>query len=86
MTDPARALHASLIKPPVIDLAIVKTIWLSLFENGDMLFAPVANICKRLSQVNGGVEIMPNPEQEHLSIKLVDSADRTISPCGGSMG
>jgi hypothetical protein len=48
----------------VIDLAIVKTTWLSLFENGDMLFAPVANVCKRLTQVNGSVGIMPDPEQK----------------------
>jgi hypothetical protein len=85
-------LEAPLPEPPVregealaavVILAVLEPNRAPLLEDGAGLGHAVRNAREQLRQVERGVGVVIDPEQEHLSVQLVHMTDGTLGNVGG---
>jgi hypothetical protein len=91
VTDAPLGLEAPLPKPPVregealatvVILAVLEPNRAPLLEDGAGLRHAVRNAREELRQVERGVGVVVDPEEEHLPVQLVHTTDRALGDVG----
>ena len=70
----------------VVNLLVLEAGGRTALHDGDVLASTVADARHVFSEMDRGIGIVANAQQEHLATKLVDATHGLSGPCGGDSG